>query len=60
MDTEGRRRTGGRILIDQLRLHGADTIFGVPGESYIVSRGARGGRYAHYCNLIGLRFEEFL
>ncbi|MFO1069300.1 MAG: thiamine pyrophosphate-binding protein [Geminicoccaceae bacterium] len=29
------RRTGGRILVDQLRLHGADLVFGVPGESYL-------------------------
>jgi acetolactate synthase-1/2/3 large subunit len=28
-------RTGGRILVDQLRLHGADLAFGVPGESYL-------------------------
>jgi acetolactate synthase-1/2/3 large subunit len=28
-------RTGGRILIDQLKLHGVELIFGVPGESYL-------------------------
>ncbi len=28
-------RTGAEILVDQLRLHGADTIFCVPGESYL-------------------------
>ena len=28
-------RTGGRILVDQLALHGADLAYGVPGESYI-------------------------
>ncbi len=28
-------RTGGQILVDQLRIHGADTIFCVPGESYL-------------------------
>lgn len=28
-------RTGGQILIDQLRLHGVELIFGVPGESYL-------------------------
>jgi acetolactate synthase I/II/III large subunit len=28
-------RLGGRILVDQLALHGADLAFGVPGESYI-------------------------
>jgi acetolactate synthase I/II/III large subunit len=29
------KRTGGRILADQLALHGAKLIFGVPGESYL-------------------------
>ncbi|HET6518492.1 MAG TPA: thiamine pyrophosphate-binding protein, partial [Geminicoccaceae bacterium] len=28
-------RTGGRILADQLRVHGVDLAFGVPGESYL-------------------------
>ena len=28
-------RTGGQVLVDQLRIHGADTIFCVPGESYL-------------------------
>ena len=28
-------RTGGQILVDQLRLHGVDLAFGVPGESYL-------------------------
>jgi acetolactate synthase-1/2/3 large subunit len=28
-------RTGGRILVDQLAIHGADTVFCVPGESYL-------------------------
>ncbi len=28
-------RTGGKILADQLRLHGVRMIFGVPGESYL-------------------------
>ncbi|MBR7799625.1 thiamine pyrophosphate-binding protein [Undibacterium fentianense] len=28
-------RTGGEILIDALKIHGADFIFGVPGESYL-------------------------
>src|SRR5579883_2706598 len=28
-------RTGGKILADQLRIHGADLVFGVPGESYL-------------------------
>jgi acetolactate synthase-1/2/3 large subunit len=29
------KRTGGELLADQLRLHGTDLIFGVPGESYL-------------------------
>ena len=28
-------RTGGRLLVDQLVVHGADIAFGVPGESYL-------------------------
>ncbi len=28
-------RTGGQILIDQLRVHGVDTVFTVPGESFL-------------------------
>jgi acetolactate synthase-1/2/3 large subunit len=28
-------RTGGQILVDQLEIHGAETAFGVPGESYL-------------------------
>jgi acetolactate synthase-1/2/3 large subunit len=31
----GTARTGGRILVDQLRIQGVDTVFGVPGESYL-------------------------
>lgn len=30
-----RPRTGAQILVDALRIHGVDTIFGVPGESYL-------------------------
>ncbi|PLS19848.1 thiamine pyrophosphate-binding protein [Neptunicoccus cionae] len=30
-----RPRTGGQILVDQLLIHGADTAFCVPGESYL-------------------------
>ncbi|RDD63607.1 thiamine pyrophosphate-binding protein [Ferruginivarius sediminum] len=30
-------RTGGQILIDQLRIHGADRAFCVPGESYLAA-----------------------
>src|SRR4029078_12919344 len=28
-------RTGAKILVDALRIHGVDTAFGVPGESYL-------------------------
>src|SRR4051812_13355069 len=28
-------RSGGRVLVDQLVVHGADLAFGVPGESYL-------------------------
>ena len=28
-------RTGGQILVDALKIHGVDTCFGVPGESYL-------------------------
>ncbi|MFQ5533498.1 MAG: thiamine pyrophosphate-binding protein [Sphingomonadales bacterium] len=28
-------RTGGQIVVDALRIHGADTVFCVPGESYL-------------------------
>jgi acetolactate synthase-1/2/3 large subunit len=28
-------RSGAQILVDQLKLHGADTVFCVPGESYL-------------------------
>ena len=30
-----RSRSGARILVDALRIHGVDMAFGVPGESYI-------------------------
>lgn len=29
------RRTGGQIIVDQLKIHGADVAFCVPGESYL-------------------------
>ena len=32
---DGRVRTGGRILVDQLRIQGVEVAFGVPGESYL-------------------------
>ena len=28
-------RSGGRILVDQLRIHGVERAFCVPGESYL-------------------------
>lgn len=30
-------RTGGQVLVDQLRIHGVDTAFCVPGESYLAT-----------------------
>ena len=35
--TRNNRRTGGRILVDALRIHGVDTVFCVPGESYLAA-----------------------
>lgn len=35
MSAELKPRTGGQILVDQLKIHGVDTVFGVPGESYL-------------------------
>ncbi|HVG82077.1 MAG TPA: thiamine pyrophosphate-binding protein [Methylomirabilota bacterium] len=37
MTSQPKPRTGGQILIDQLKLHGADTVFGVPGESFLAA-----------------------
>ena len=37
MPSKPKPRTGGQILIDQLALHGADTVFGVPGESFLAA-----------------------
>jgi acetolactate synthase-1/2/3 large subunit len=31
----GGKRTGGHILVEQLAIHGAEFVFGVPGESYL-------------------------
>ncbi len=31
------RRTGGQVLVDQLRIHGVDTVFSVPGESFLAA-----------------------
>jgi acetolactate synthase-1/2/3 large subunit len=30
-------RTGGQLLIDALKIHGVDLVFGVPGESYLAA-----------------------
>jgi acetolactate synthase-1/2/3 large subunit len=35
MNRASNLRTGGRILADQLEIHGVDLAFGVPGESYL-------------------------
>jgi len=37
MAEAGNRRTGGRLLVDQLLVHGVDTVFCVPGESYLAA-----------------------
>jgi acetolactate synthase-1/2/3 large subunit len=30
-------RTGGQLLVDALKVHGVDMVFGVPGESYLAA-----------------------
>jgi acetolactate synthase I/II/III large subunit len=35
MTQDKSKRSGGRILVDQLNIHGVDTAFCVPGESYL-------------------------
>lgn len=35
--TDNNSRTGGQILVDQLRLHGVEHVFCVPGESYLAA-----------------------
>jgi acetolactate synthase I/II/III large subunit len=35
MGIEMSSRTGGKLLVDQLKIHGVDTAFCVPGESYL-------------------------
>jgi acetolactate synthase-1/2/3 large subunit len=35
--TDNISRTGGQILVDQLRLHGVEHVFCVPGESYLAA-----------------------
>lgn len=43
MSTGANQRTGGQVLVDQLRIHGVDTAFCVPGESYLETLHALGG-----------------
>ncbi|PRC95215.1 thiamine pyrophosphate-binding protein [Solimicrobium silvestre] len=33
--TSSASRSGGQLIVDALQIHGVDTIFGVPGESYL-------------------------
>ncbi len=44
MDQANNLRMGGRLLADQLRIQGVDTVFCVPGESYL---GLLDGLYDH-------------
>jgi acetolactate synthase I/II/III large subunit len=37
MSKSSNLRTGGQILVDGLGVHGVDTVFGVPGESYLAA-----------------------
>ncbi|AOF93609.1 thiamine pyrophosphate-binding protein [Sinorhizobium sp. RAC02] len=37
MTTEYETRSGGQILVDALRVHGVERVFGVPGESYLAA-----------------------
>lgn len=37
MTTEYETRSGGQVLVDALRIHGVDRVFGVPGESYLAA-----------------------
>jgi acetolactate synthase-1/2/3 large subunit len=37
MNAPTNQRTGGQVLVDQLRIHGVDTAFCVPGESYLAT-----------------------
>lgn len=43
MNAGGIPRTGGQVLADQLRIHGVDTAFCVPGESYLATLDALHG-----------------
>ena len=35
MDESAKERSGGRVLVDTLKINGVDTVFCVPGESYL-------------------------
>jgi acetolactate synthase I/II/III large subunit len=37
MSAESKMRTGGQVLVDQLRIHGVETAYCVPGESYLAA-----------------------
>ena len=37
MSQHEKPRSGGQILIDALEIHGVDTVFCVPGESYLAA-----------------------
>ncbi|MCT7664486.1 thiamine pyrophosphate-binding protein [Shinella kummerowiae] len=37
MTTEYETRSGGQVLVDALRVHGVERVFGVPGESYLAA-----------------------
>jgi len=43
MSAGGIPRTGGQVLVDQLRVHGVDTVYCVPGESYLATLNALHG-----------------
>ena len=47
-------RHGGKLLVDQLAVHGADTIFSVPGESFLA---LLDGLYESPIRLITCRHE---
>ena len=40
-------RTGGQILVDQLRIQGCDRVFTVPGESFLAGLNAFHNEDAH-------------
>jgi acetolactate synthase I/II/III large subunit len=52
---ETTRRTGGQILVDALRVHGADRLYCVPGESYMAALDAL--RDAHDIQTVVCRHE---